>query len=97
MFGVTGLVTEGSGVQTHAEAKDFPLLKKYRRALRPTQLPIQRVSDYFLGGMLLGSKAAQSHLSTVKNTNEWSCTSTSPLHLHGGDRTNLAFSLCMSI
>jgi hypothetical protein len=59
----------------------------------PNQLPMQWVLAFFPGVQPPEREVNHTPPSTVEVKNEWSCTSTPPICLHGVDRENFIFCL----
>jgi hypothetical protein len=64
-----------------------------RLAYGPTHLSVKSATGFFPGVKRLGHELGHSPPSSAKVKNEWSCTSSPCICLHGVDRENTAFFL----
>jgi len=74
---LTRIQAGGTGLRTPVEARNFLFVSKSRRALGPTQPPVQRVWCSFPRLKRPGREAYHSPPPNVRIENEWGCTSTS--------------------
>jgi hypothetical protein len=84
--GVVGLLTmlwaRRPGFRFPVGTRYFPLLEVARPAPGATQTPFRRVPGFFRRGFRLGRNVNLSPPSSPDVENEWSFTSSSPIHLH---------------
>jgi len=71
--------------------RDFSLLQNVQSGWGSNHPPMQWALPFFPGVKPPGREVNHTPPSTVEVKNEWSCTSTPPICLHGVDRENFIF------
>ena len=84
---------EKSWFDSRKRQDNFLFFKTSRPVLVSTQLPIHWVLRFFPAGTQLGRKVNHSSSQSCEVQNNWTCTSTPPIRLHGVDKDKFTFFL----